>query len=44
MGSFAYTCCVSGLPIEYGDPVRFFLLTQNRTQEVAQTYSIQAAT
>jgi len=29
MGSFAYTCCVSGLPIEAGDDVRFFLLTQS---------------
>lgn len=29
MGSFAYTCAVSGLPIEAGDPVRYFLLTQN---------------
>lgn len=29
MGSFAGTCCVSGLPIEAGDAVRYFLLTQN---------------
>lgn len=29
MGSFSYTCCISGLPIEAGDPVRYFLLTQN---------------
>jgi len=36
MGSFAYTCCVSGLPIEYGDPVRFFLLTQNPYNQAAE--------
>lgn len=29
MGSFASTCCVSGLPIEAGDAVRYLLLTQN---------------
>lgn len=29
MGSFDFTCCVSGLPIGYGDPVRFLLLTEN---------------
>ncbi len=29
MGSFASTCCVSGLPIEAGDDVRYFLLTKN---------------
>lgn len=29
MGSFAYTCAVSGLPIECGDRVRYFLLTKN---------------
>lgn len=29
MGSFASTCCVSGLPIEAGDPVRYFLLMEN---------------
>ncbi len=28
MGSFGYTCCVSGLPIEYGDSVRYLLLTE----------------
>jgi len=33
MGSFDYTCCVSGLPISYDDPVRFFLLTKNPYQE-----------
>jgi len=26
MGSFNYTCCVSGLPIGAGDPVRYILL------------------
>lgn len=29
MGSFSYTCCVSDLPIEYGDKVRFFTLVEN---------------
>ncbi len=29
MGSFAYTCCISGLPIEAGDKVRFMMLTRN---------------
>lgn len=29
MGSFAYTCAVSGLPIEAGDKVRYMLLTKN---------------
>lgn len=29
MGSFASTCCVSGLPIEAGDPVRWLLLNQS---------------
>jgi hypothetical protein len=29
MGSFADTCCVSGLPIEAGDEVRYFLLMEN---------------
>jgi hypothetical protein len=29
MGSFAYTCAVSGLPIEAGDKVRYLLLTKN---------------
>lgn len=29
MGSFDYTCCVSGLPIHGGDDVRYFLLTKN---------------
>jgi hypothetical protein len=28
MGSFAFTCCVSGLPIEAGTPVRYLTLTQ----------------
>lgn len=29
MGSFAYACCISGLPIECGDSVRYFLLNKN---------------
>lgn len=29
MGSFASTCCISGLPIEAGDDVRWLLLMQN---------------
>jgi hypothetical protein len=29
MGSFAFTCCISGLPIHGGDKVRFFLLNKN---------------
>jgi hypothetical protein len=29
MGSFAYTCAISGLPIEAGDKVRYLLLTKN---------------
>src|SRR5579885_731636 len=33
MGSFDYTCCVSGLPIGYGEKVRYFLLTQNPYHE-----------
>lgn len=35
MGSFAFTCCVSGLPIEVGDEVRYFLLTENKYGELA---------
>ena len=30
MGSFAWTCCVSGLPVEAGDSVRFLALTKNQ--------------
>ncbi len=30
MGSFNATCIISGLPIEAGDPVRFFLLTSSK--------------
>ena len=33
MGEFSFTCCVSGLPIEGGDKVRYFLLTQNPFQD-----------
>lgn len=29
MGSYSLTCCVSGLPIESGDPVRYFLITES---------------
>lgn len=29
MGSFDYTCALSGLPIRVGTPVRYMLLTQN---------------
>lgn len=29
MGSFAFTCAVSGLPIEVGDPLRYVLLVEN---------------
>lgn len=29
MGSFSATCCISSLPIEYGDKVRYFLLTES---------------
>ena len=39
MGSFAYTCCVSGLPIEAGDAVRYLLLTQNPYQDEHVCYS-----
>ena len=34
MGSFAATCCVSGLPIEAGDEVRFFLLQSSPYSEM----------
>lgn len=36
MGSFAYTCAVSGLPIEIGDRVRYFLLTKNPYHDGAE--------
>ena len=29
MGCFAYTCAISGLPIDSGDKVRYLLLTKN---------------
>lgn len=29
MGSFAYTCCITNLPIEAGDDVKYILLTEN---------------
>lgn len=37
MGSYAYTCAVSGLPIQAGDRVRFLLLTRNPYNERACT-------
>lgn len=33
MGSFAFTCAISGLPIEAGDSIRVLLLTQNPIQD-----------
>lgn len=36
MGSFAYTCCVSGLPIHAGDSVRYFLLTMSPYSKPAE--------
>lgn len=33
MGSFAFTCCISGLPITAGDDVRFLMLTQSAYDE-----------
>lgn len=33
MGSFAFTCAVSGLPIHPSEPVRFLMLTQNPYDE-----------
>jgi len=38
MGSFAMSCCVSGLPIEYGDRVRFLLLTKMREPDRSVCY------
>jgi hypothetical protein len=38
MGSFASTCAVSGLPLEVGDPVRAFLVTQNPYTESLKCY------
>lgn len=32
MGCFDFTCALSGLPIEPGDPIRYMLLTQNPYQ------------
>lgn len=39
MGCFSYTCAISGLPVEGGDPVRYFLLTES---PYAETSSINA--
>jgi hypothetical protein len=41
MGSFAFTCTVSGLPIEAGDPVRYLLLTKNPFHENAAAWSCE---
>lgn len=38
MGSFSFTCCVSGLPIEAGDPVRYFLLSENPYEDSHKCY------
>ena len=29
MGCFDYRCCVTGLPIRAGDPIKFILLAEN---------------
>lgn len=45
MGSFSMTCALSGLPIECGDKVRYYLLTQNPYYEsgnACHTYDIWA--
>lgn len=39
MGSFAFTCTVSGLPIEVGDKVRYLLLTASPYGERSFCYS-----
>lgn len=39
MGSFAFTCAVSGLPIHPSEPVRFFMLTQNPYDENLRCYA-----
>ncbi len=36
MGSFCFTCNVSGLPIEHGTPVRYILLTKNNHKKAAE--------
>jgi hypothetical protein len=39
MGSFASTCAVSGIPLEVGDPVRWYLLTENPYDDNLVCYS-----
>lgn len=39
MGSFASTCAVSGIPLEVGDPVRWYLLTENPYDDHLVCYS-----
>ncbi len=39
MGSFASTCAVSGIPLESGDPVRWYLLTENPYEDNLVCYS-----
>ncbi len=39
MGSFAFTCAVSGLPIEAGDPLRYVLLVENPYDDNLVCYS-----
>jgi hypothetical protein len=38
MGSFSYTCAVSGLPIEAGDEVRYLLVTENPYEDSRACY------
>lgn len=39
MGSFNSTCCLSNLPISYGDEVKYLLLTENPYQKNLVCYS-----
>jgi hypothetical protein len=39
MGSFASTCAVSGIPLEVGDPVRWYSLTENPYDDNLVCYS-----
>jgi len=46
MGSFDFTCSLSGLGIRAGDPVKYFLLTDNPyedTQTVCSPHAAQAS-
>lgn len=38
MGSFAFTCCISDMPIEYGENVRWFLLAENPFRDNLPVY------